>query len=199
MNRMIISLLISLMCVSCGRGSKNSDEFSRQEEQAPEPETLQRLYRADVRSVNPSIVEDIKGQLTIRLVEDDFEVNIALSDVPATTHPQRILSGKNCPTQGSDTDGDGIINYAEAQVASGATFIPLDSDIGNLGESNFPEASILGSYVYRETTSRSRLLAELGPGVEYDLENRVVMIYGTESDQSLPIGCAELFQVLGQE
>lgn len=198
MNLILSTILLSFILISCGRGSKNSDAFEREEE-TTEPDTLQRLYRGDVRPVNPSIIRNIKGQVAVRLIGDEFEVNIAVSEVPSSTHPQRLLTGKNCPTQSADADGDGIISPAEAQAVSGEVFIPFDSDIENLGESNFPVGGLLGAYNYRETASRSRLLANLGPGVEYDLENRVLMIYGTDDDRDLPIGCAELFQVLGQE
>lgn len=183
--------------ISCGRESANSDAFTR-DYRIPEPETLQRLYRADIRAVNPYITPDIEGQATVRLVEDIFDVNIVVRNVPSVIHPQRILKGEKCPDSGADTNNDGIISFAEAEAVSGVNFIPLDNNLSELTENagGFPDGGLLRGYVYRERTSRSKLLADLGD--EFDLEDRVIMIYGSDSDETLPIGCAELFQVIGQ-
>lgn len=179
MTSFLCSLILILTIVSCGRGeSKNSAEFERQDEQLPEPDALQRLYRADLKSLNSSA----QGQVTIRLVQDDFEVNIAMNGVSESAHEQRILTGKDCPD------------------VRGSNFISLDSDIENVtsDSDNFPEGGIFQTYVYRETASRSRLLNNLGVQ-DFDLEDKIVVIYGTNDDPALPIACGELFQVVGAE
>ena len=52
------TFLFLLLFLSCGGDSGNSDEFNRQEEEAPEPEVLQSIYRADFRPVNPMAVKN---------------------------------------------------------------------------------------------------------------------------------------------
>lgn len=201
---------------SCGGGdSGNSDEFEREDEQVPEPETLQRIYRTDLKSVNPRALNNVKGQTVIRLEDDSFEVNIAVQNVPGSIHPQKIHVAKNCPGPQSDTNRDGFIDVVEAEAVSGAVYIPLDGDLDNVSEDarTYPNGGFLRGYVYREETSRSRLLADMRTS-NFLLEDKVVMVFGVDDDEelpptvasrdgrpaqeTLPIACGELFRVIGQ-
>ncbi len=187
------------MFAGCGGGdSGNSEEFKRQEEQDPEPDTLQRIYRTDLRAVNPTVVKRVEGQVIIRLVGDDFQVNLAVQNVPSSVHRQHIRTGSNCPTIEADTNQDGLIGLAEAEVVSGSVFIPLDSDLDNQSEDRYPTGGFLKAFVYKEKTSRSRLQSDLGRGNKFDLGNRVIMVLGTDEDPTLPIACGELTKVIGQ-
>lgn len=191
--------LLLTALIGCGGGSSgNSDEFNRQDEQDPEPDTLQRNFRADLKPVNPTVVKRAEGQAVVRLVGDTFQVNLGLQNVPAAIHPQHIRTGKDCPDLRADIDHNGIISLTEAEAVAGKVLIPLDNDLDNNSEERYPNGGFLKAYVYRESASRSRLLAELGPGVTYDLENRVILVLGTDDDETLPIACGELTQVTGQ-
>lgn len=195
----ISSLLLLTLFIACGGDSHNSDAFDEREEAVPEPETLQRIYRADLKPVNPLVVKRVEGQVIIRLEDDSFEANLGVQNVPAATHPQRIHTLKSCPDSSSDTNQNGTIERSEAEAVTGPVYIPLDGDLDNIGEDerSYPDGGFLKGYVYREETSRSRLLADLGPGSDFDLENRVVMIFGTDDDADLPIACGELVRVIG--
>lgn len=200
MTKKLFGICFLLIFSSCGGSNGNSDAFNRQNEVNPEPDTLQRIFRADLRAVNPSVVNRVEGQVVVRLVEDTFQVNLAVQNVPAATHPQHIRNGKSCPTMAADTNKDGLVSLAEAEVVTGGVFIPLDSDLANVSEDarSFPDGGFLKAYVYQEEASRSRLLSDLGPGADFDLGNRVILVLGTDDDPTLPIACAELTQVTGQ-
>lgn len=193
----IIYFFLLLFSFSCGK-SYNSDAFNRKDEQRDEAEELQQNFRADMKAVNPSL-SDADGQVLVRLVKDDFRVNLAMRNVSPTVHAQRILSGQNCPGPDADKDGDGIISSAEAQAVSSTTFLSLDGDLGDKKENvgSFPEANLLRTYLYDETTSRSKLREVIG--TDFVLENRVVMVYGTGEDPTVPVACGELTQVTGSE
>ena len=194
LSRLFVFLIVF---TGCGK-SYNSDEFNRPDEEREEPQELQQNFRADLKSINPS-VSSADGQVVIRLVEDDFRVSIAMRRVSATRHPQRILSGQNCPTLEADTSGDGIISAAELRAVSSTTFISLDGDPGDGREDkgSFPGGNFFGLYSYDENTSREELRTRLGRS--FLLENRVVVVFGTDRDPTLPVSCGELTPITGSE
>lgn len=191
------SFLFLMLIFSCGK-SYNSDEFNRKDEVPDEAEEFQQNFRADLKSINPTLSR-ADGQVVIRLVEDDFRVIIGMRNVSKTVHPQRILAGQNCPGPEADTNGDGIISAAEATAVSSRNFLSLDGNLDDVGEDadSFPVGNILNAYNYDETTSRRNLRERLG--TEFTLENRVVMIFGTLEDFTIPIACGELTRITGSE
>ena len=216
MKKIILSNLLLLSLVACGGDSGNSDEFSRQEEELPEPELIQKIYRGDLKPINPRVENDVEGQVIIRLEDDTFEVNMAARRVSSGFHRLEVRTGKSCPTKSDDTDNDGFISSVEALAKSGEVYIPLDSDLDNLLEANgrFPNGGFVGAFVYQEDTERKNLVRSLGAESVIDFGNRVVMVLGTNPDdvlpstvaspdgripqETLPIACAELVQVSGR-
>lgn len=203
---------------SCGGGgdnNSNNQPTPQQQEQEPEPDVLQRAFRADLRPVNPTVAEDLEGLSIVRLQGDNFQVNVAVQKIPGTIHHQHIQLGDKCPTAAADTNKDGFIDRVEAEAASGPTFIPLDEDLDNNAEDarGYPRSDILESYVYQQAASRSRLLSELGPGAVFAIDTRVIMIFGTDESEdfpdtvaspngrpvqeTLPVACGQFFQVVG--
>lgn len=217
MAKLFLSHLIMFAFLSCGGDSGNSDEFERQEEQIPEPEVIQKVYRADLRVVNPAVVDDVEGLTIIRLEDETFEVNIAARNVPSSVHPLQIRTGKSCPTISDDVNGDGYVDFNEAQAVSGGVFIPLDNDLDNLlaDNLNYPNGGFLRAFGYREDTTRKQLVTELGAESGLDFANRVVMVLGVDADEelpptvaspdgripqeTLPIACGELTKIIGPE
>lgn len=214
---MLASILRSFLLftlIACGGESGNSEEFER-EDDVPEPETVQKVFQGDIRAVNSNVVDDIEGQVIVRMVEEKFEVNAAVRNVPSSVHRQHIRLGKNCPTAEADTNADGHIDLIEAQAVSGDVYIPLDSDLNQVRDDNqqYPNGGFLRSYGYQEETTRQQLVTELGAESGLFFGDRVVLILGVDEDEelpatvaapggsspqaSLPIGCAELTQVLG--
>ncbi len=217
MSRLFLTHLLLLVVFACGGDSGNSDEFDRQEEEIPEPEVIQKVYRADLRVINPATVDDVEGQVIIRMEDETFEVNIAARNVPGAVHPQHIRTGKSCPTLSSDINGDGFVDYNEAQAVSGGVFLPLDNDLDNVlaDNLNYPNGGFLRAYGYREDTTRKQLVTELGAESGLDFGNRVVMVLGVDADEelpatvvspdgrspqeTLPIACGELTKIIGPE
>lgn len=191
-----LSYLLLFILIACGGDSGNSDDFEREEEPIPEPETLQKIYRGDFKGLND---EHTEGQVIIRLEDVSFEVNIAARNVPTPGHRLAVLTGKSCPDTSADVNGDGVLSPAEATDASGSTLISLDSDLDNLSGDNgeYPNGGFIGAFAYREVTERQNLVATLGAESTIDFGNRVVMIFGSDDDETLPIGCSELTQITG--
>lgn len=218
MLKKILTCFLLSTLISCGDdSSSNSSEFERENEDIPEPETIQKIYRADLRAVNPSIADGLKGQVLIRLEGDTFEANVAVQDVPGVFHPQHIRTGKSCPGLEADINGDRLIDFNESQIVTGPVYIPLDNDLNNVvaDSAEYPNGGFVGAYLYREETTRKQIVSELGAESGLDLENRVVMIFGVELDQILPptvpspdgrppqetfpLACGELTKVTGPE
>lgn len=218
MLKIFLSYILLSTLISCGDdSSSNSSDFERENEDIPEPETIQKIYRADLKAINPSIADGLRGQVVLRLEGETFEANVAVQDVPGVFHPQHIRTGKSCPGAEADLNGDELLDFNEVQAATGPLLIPLDDDLNNLVADNaeYPNGGFVGAYVYQETTTRQQLVNELGSESTIDFENRVVMIYGIELDQPLPtsvpspdgrppqetfpLACGELTKIVGPE
>lgn len=216
-NKALTYILLSCL-ISCGDDySSNSDEFEQENEDFPEPETIQKIYQADLKAINPTVADGLRGQVLLRLEGDSFEANVAAQDVPGVFHPQHIRTGKSCPGPEADRNQDGLIDFNEVEVASGAVYIPLDSDLTNVVADNaeYPNGGFVGAYVYQEETTRRQIVSELGAESTLELENRVVIILGVELDQTLPstvpspdgrppqetfpLACGELTKITGPE
>lgn len=216
--KILIYLLLSSLLACGGGDNENSDDFEREEEPIPEPETIQKVYRTDLRAVNPSIEDGLEGQAVIRLEGENFEANIAAQRVPSVIHPQAIRTGKSCPDSSADVNRDGVIDLPEAQAVSGTVYVPLDDDLDNFLSDNtrYPHGGFLGAYVYQEDTTRKQVVTEIkGPESDLDLNNRVIMVLGVDLDEelpstvaspdgrdpqeTLPLACGELFRVIGPE
>ena len=217
MAKLFFTHFIMLLLFACGGDSGNSNEFDRQAEEIPEPELIQKLYRGDLRVVNPAIADDVEGQTIIRLEDESFEVNVAARNVPSSVHPQQIWTGRSCPTLSDDLNRDGYVDYNEAQAVSGGVYLPLDNDLDNVlaDNLNYPNGGFLRAYGYREDTTRKQLVTEMGAESGLDFGNRVVMVLGVATDEelpatvaspdgrspqeSLPIACGELTKIIGPE
>lgn len=209
-----LSYLLLLSLIACGGDSGNSDEFSREEE-VPEPELVQKIYRGDLKPVNRRADNDVEGQVIFRLEDDIFEANIAARRVHSSFHRLEVRTGKSCPKISDDTNQDGFISHEEAGLSSGDVYFPLDTDLDKLLQDNgrYPNGGFVGAFVYQEDTERKNFVSTLGAEAKIDLGNRVVMVLGTDPDdvlpttvtspdgrvpqETLPIACAELFQVTG--
>ncbi|MES2527343.1 MAG: hypothetical protein V4598_09655 [Bdellovibrionota bacterium] len=212
-----LSYLLLLGIIACGGDSGNSDEFDRQEEEVPEPELIQKIYRGDLKPINSLVENDVEGQVVLRLEDESFEVSIGARRVHSSAHRLEVRTGKSCPSSTDDKDADGFISAAEANAVSGAVYIPLDSDLDNLLQDNgrYPTGGFLNAFGYQEDTERTNLVNSLGAESGIDFSNRVIMVLGTDPDdelpptvaspdgripqETLPIACAELTQVSGND
>lgn len=178
--RKILSILLLSGLAACGGETGNSDAFDREDEVLPEPETLQKIYRADLRALTPQ--SDAEGQAIVRLEDDSFEVNIAMRNLDRGTHRQFIAVGKTCP-------------------AADEVLIPLDDDLDGIQNDSgqYPDSGFIGAYAYREDTTRAQLVRELGPEPEISFDDRTIVIMRTVGNQNLLVACGELTPVIGSE
>lgn len=185
--------LISL-AVSCGSNNDDDDSATPQQEET----TVEGKYTLSLTPLNSSLFTNSPtGEGLFEVAGDDFSAEIKMIDAMATTHMQFVHAGGTCPTAAADTNGDGVIDAVEANVASGGILIPLDSNLKVRKSGNFPVGT---NYNYSQSTSLMAMVADmrlpvedpnssyvaLGENEELRLSNRVVMIHGTPTSVTLP-------------
>lgn len=140
-------------------------------------------YRLVLTPVNPTVAGDATGTAEININADKFEIVVNVDGAPHAAHAQYIYSGQTCPDAREDTNGDEIIDAAEARAVSFEAIVPLDSDLrSQAADGIFPEGM---NYDYKQTTSLSALLADLRPE-KLELEGQVVIVHGLPSATVLP-------------
>lgn len=221
-----------LTMVSCGKSDKGSSHAA-----APVVSTLphveeelqddQGIYKAILTPVNSVISGETTGTIEVRIEGDDVVVESRVQGAPAgVKHLQNILVSSHCPDITADSNKDNVIDFIEALPKTGPILIPLDSDLSEQmdGIEYGPIANSTGSYIYRRSSTLSRILAglrspdpdlhdyivKLSEGEDLNLSGRVVMIHGVKSnsilpesvksvgyltkEQSLPIACGVLIR-----
>lgn len=202
-----------------------TDGAEEVEQKPAEQQEDEGVYRAVLKSLNNHVSGETTGSVDIRVVGDDFFVESRITGSPiAIKHLQNIFSGTKCPDVSSDINKDGLIDISESVPYSGKVLIPLDSDLSEQlnGIEYGPISNNAGNYVYRRSTTLSRLLADLRsldpdprdfiiklkPEEELNLSGRAVIIHGLKhttplsasiegygpftAEQSLPIACGIL-------
>ena len=171
-----ISVCFLSTFISCGDSSNDSNSNGN----APQEQTQEGLYQADLSPENVS-VSPAKGSAEMTLVGDEFNVVVTMVDALSTTHAQHIHAGTRCPTATDDTNGDGFIDAVEASVVYGAAILALDDDlVSNSG--TFPSGAI---YTYTENASFAQLLANLNLQT-LNVEGLVINIHGVSASTTLP-------------
>lgn len=235
-----LSIALSLggliLFAACG---KASNDKSPQTTMSTDPQTTEvdevtveqqpdeGFYKAILTPLNTELAGQTSGTIEVRIQGDDFFVESRVNGSPiAVKHLQNILSGTKCPDNTSDINNDGIIDITESIPAAGKIIIPLDSDLSEQldGIEYGPISNNAGNFVYRRSTTLSRVLAglrsidpdprdhiiKLNPEEELNLSGRVVMVHGIKhtnplatgigsygpftAEQSLPIACGVLIR-----
>lgn len=202
-------LIGSLLTVSCGKSDKSSSNAAApvvstsphvEEEQ---PQDDQGIYKAILRPINSEISGETSGTVEVRIEGDDVIVESSVQGAPAgVKHLQNIFVLSHCPDIQADTNKDNVIDFMEALPKTGPILIPLDSDLSEQmdGIEYGPIANTVGSYIYRRSSTLSRILAglrspdpdlhdslvKLPEGKDLSLAGRVVMIHGVKSNSTLP-------------
>lgn len=213
--------------ISCGSDDDNSRSNVFQEQQQDD----QGIYRALLAPLNFSVAGNTTGTLEVSIQGDEILVESNITGAPGgVKHLQNITVSGLCPSAESDSNGDGLIDIVETFPSTGPILIPLDSDVGEqLNGIDFgPISNASGNYIYRRSTSLSRLLADLQApdpdtldlfiklpsGQNINLSKRVVVIHGINSttrlpdsvrslgdlsrNESLPIACGELRRITNE-
>ena len=170
-----LSSCLLMSVVSCGSESDDSSDDPQQEE-----ETQTGVFRVVLNPENTS-VSTAAGTGTVTIFGDQFETRIVLGGARSTTHAQHIHAGSRCPTAADDTNGDGVVDAAEASAVYGPVILDLDDELDTTG-GTFPSGS---SYDYSESDSLSQILSNLGLDA-LNVEGKVINIHGVPESTDLP-------------
>lgn len=141
------------------------------------------------------------GSAMFTVKDDQLQVNISMDDDQAVTHRLNLHMGTRCPTKADDTNGDGFVDYNEAQAVVGPVLMPLDSDLNSQlsGIETYPRGPGM-SYV--RSASIAKINADLSKADENPADNimkhspgigftgRVVLAHGTSAQAGLPASVA---------
>ena len=130
----------------------------------------------------------VKAEATLQMTGDNLTVTLdAVGRVPEHIHPQHIhgftSSTSTCPTASNDTNGDGIISFAEGLPSFGPVQVDLQP---------YPTpANTAGSTHYRVTFAAANV-----PFTAADLTNKTMVLHGdfvgSAYDASLPVACGRV-------
>lgn len=215
MKTYLLSALVLMTLVSCGKNSGGGGSSFLQAEMVP---LTDGTYHAALRPSNPKSAGYLPyGTTTVKVDGDTVAVTVTVDDATNVEHEQNIHMGSRCPEASDDKNGDGFVDYEEALAVVGPVILPLDNDIQTQksGEGNYP----LGrSVTYTRKASVDRLttdlwqldedptdnVTKLNAGVAFGVTNRVVLVHGVynkslpssvrakageRADASLPVVC----------
>lgn len=197
-----------LTLVSCGKNDKSSSHtavpvVSTSPHVEEEHQDDQGIYKAILRPLNSEISGESSGTIEVHIDGDDVVVESSVKGAPAgVKHLQNIFVSSRCPDIKADTNKDNVIDITEAMSQTGPILLPLDSDLSEQmdGIEYGPIANAAGAYIYRRSSTLSRILAglrspdpdlhdsivKLPEGQDLKLGGRVVMIHGVKSNSTLP-------------
>lgn len=202
-------LLTILSLVACGKdgGSSSGSGGSGRIAQNTSQEMVEATpgtYYTVLRPVNFHANGFIPyGAATFTLVGDQLQVSTSMDDDQAVTHRQTLHMGTRCPTLVDDTNGDGFIDYHEAQKVVGPALMPLDGDINSqsAGAEVYPRGigmtykksaslSSINSDLWEADEDPSDNVIKLAQGKGIGFEGRVILVHGTTSQSSFPSSLA---------
>ncbi len=140
------------------------------------------VFRVEFAALNNS---GVKAHATLWMRDGNLTVNLeAVGRVPERLHPQHIhgftAKASSCPTLANDTNGDGIISFAEGLPAFG----PVQVDLQPYPT---PE-NAAGATTYRET-----FVAAQVPFTAAELTQKTMVLHGDFVGGSyvagLPVAC----------
>jgi hypothetical protein len=164
----------------------------------------QSVYVAHLHPMNSKITGlQTKGEARFSIDGDNLTISVTAHGLPPNiVHWQHFHGFTDnraaiCPTAAADANGDGIIDLIETEPASGTTMVPFTDDpvAMDVAHGNYPKASAVGTYTYRQTVSLKRLTAAFSKAFNdqtLDLDRRVVFIHGVVANSKLPASVASL-------
>lgn len=202
-----ISFLVAL--ISCGKQtfpdySDDDSDLQREDQEAG-------AYGATFTALNAHRSGNFKAHAVLWTRGIQFYVRVIMTGgQPRVRHLQAIHTGGRCPQKSDDKNGDNILDFTEVLAASGPQLIPLDRSLKTQshGSEWFPTSDREGTMNYSRSVAvfhmmsdlRGRdpvpgdFLAKLGAGENLDVGQRVIVIYGTSIDATLPIACGEIYE-----
>ena len=182
-------LLSASLLISCGKDDKSSTSNSGViRTPALEEQAAEGSYRAILRPFNNHLSGFLpSGVAEIKISGDSVQIKTLLDDDARVVHMQSIHQGTVCPGIINDTNKDGLIDVAEAEVASGKVFISLDGNL-NSEEEGAGLYPFGGDFTYVENASLSKFEsdAKARTGQGLNLSGRVVLIHGVNGATKMP-------------
>ncbi|MGE3610133.1 MAG: hypothetical protein AB7I27_11140 [Bacteriovoracaceae bacterium] len=176
------------------------------------------ILSGTLHNININITGLIRGSITVAKSNNDFIVDVLFKSSSAKTlHIQNIHLGDECPTKDNDINQDGIIDILESLPVTKNVIIPIDGNLKTQDDGKFisPISDDFGNYQYSSFTQFNDILsdlleldndpfdeiAKLESKAEFNLENKVFVIYGVPESTVLPTSVAVLgkhpsFQIL---
>lgn len=183
-----------------GGGAAKIDEIIQEASQEVVTAATPGTYYTVLRPVNIHSNGFIPyGAATFNLLNDQLKVEISMDDDQRVAHRQTLHLGSRCPTLADDTNGDGFVDYDEAQKVVGPALMPLDDDLNSqsAGSGIYPKGPGL---TYKKFASLAKINADLwqvdadpsdnviklpkGQGIGF--EGRVVLVHGTSFQNAFP-------------
>lgn len=206
MKRYNIAVLVALFGLAAcgggggGGGSKGSSGQASQELTPATPGTYYTVLRPINFHSNGYIPY---GAATFTVENESLKVNMSMDDDQPVTHRQSLHIGTRCPTEADDSNGDGFIDYNEAQRVVGKILMPLDGDINAqmAGAEIYPTGtgmtysrsaalSDINADLWKADEDPSDIMMKLPSGKGIGFEDRVILIHGTSSQRSFPTSLA---------
>ncbi len=191
-----LSTFLYFGLISCGQNSNVTKNIMTIETPAsPEGE-----YEVILRPLNNHLSGWIpNGKSDIKINNGQISLYSWLDDAAPEVHHQFILTGKRCPNQADDRNGDGVIDIRETFKVSGKILIPLDNNlrVQNGLQDQFP----FGNFSYNQKTDLKSIeedlknpdlnpndfFVKLNRDDSFNLENKVMIILGINRKTTLPL------------
>jgi hypothetical protein len=178
-------LLVTCMAtlVACG-DDNDSTSVIIQEPRTEERQEQGTFSTPPMVIVNNNIENNVKASSRVKVEGDTVIMRVECRGAPRNViHKQYIHTGTRCPSIADDTNGDGVIDWMEAQQVAGPLLLSMDGNPESSEQSGFPRS---GTYTYERRASLERILDILPSGEDFLLAGRVVIIYGVSSSTPLP-------------
>lgn len=173
---LLLALLVLSACGGGSGGGSSSSQPERQEEGQEFAKVTPGTYYTVLRPVNFRSNGFIPyGMATFKVTDEQIQISSSLDDDQAVAHRQNLHEGTRCPTMADDTNGDGFVDYDEAQRVVGPVMMELKTSLNII-----PRGPAM---TYNRTTAVSSLK---GMGVG----QRVVLVHGTSAQSDFPTSLA---------
>jgi len=199
-----LKFIFIVLIVSCGVKEERIKNHHTQLDHINNLVGDEGIFVATLTPLNQSFSGNASGVVKVTIEgENIFVESQVLGATPGTKYFQNILTSNRCPDSSADLNNDSILDRDEAYKKSGLVILPLDSDISEQlsGLDYGPISNSSGNYIYRRSTSFSRLLSDLQMidpdptdqvtklrfGTELNLENRVVIIEVSQENSLIPV------------
>lgn len=121
-------LILSLLFVtSCGKSNSNAGMPRLKAPKAPvssEVTPLKKFYLTNLSEINPALTGQLSGLFSVEQTGLSYVSKIGIST--DGWHQDSIHEGSRCPTLSDDTNGDQVIDTAEAMAVVGREMVSLN-------------------------------------------------------------------------